>query len=51
MTPKESYDIIYRATGAVPLDRANHQVLEQALAVFAQIVAPVVMTEKPKGDS
>jgi hypothetical protein len=51
MTPKESYDIIYKATGAIALDRANHQVLEQALAVYAQLIAPVVVPEKPKGDS
>jgi len=40
MSPQEAYDIIYKATGVVSLDRANHQVLEQALAVIKAAITP-----------
>lgn len=40
MTGKEAYEIIIKATAVVQLDRANHQVLEQALAVIKAAITP-----------
>jgi len=39
MTTKEAYEIIVKATGAVLLDRANHKIMEEALAVIGAIVS------------
>lgn len=46
MTTKEAYEILYKATGALALDRANHEVLEQALAI-----AKEAMCEPPPKES
>ena len=43
MTPEQAYEVIYKATGTVQLDRANHKILEDAMAVIAALVA------KPEG--
>lgn len=39
MTAKDALDIIIKATAVVPLDRANHKLLEQALAAIEQLVS------------
>jgi hypothetical protein len=39
MTTKESYDILERATAALQVNRADHRAIEQALAVYAQLIA------------
>ncbi|GAA3971235.1 hypothetical protein GCM10022246_24660 [Pedobacter ginsengiterrae] len=38
LTPAAAFDIIYRATGALQLNRADSQLLEAALRTIASII-------------
>ncbi len=40
MTPQESYAILDKVAATVTCDRANHKLLEKALAVYAALIAP-----------
>lgn len=35
LTPKQAFEIIYKATGALQLNRADNQVLEASLRILA----------------
>ena len=38
LTPAAAFDIVYRATGALQLNRADSQLLDAALRVLASLV-------------
>lgn len=53
LTPMQAFDVVYRATGALQLNRADSQVLDASLRVLAQLlpkeeVAPEKVQEVKK---
>lgn len=45
LTPAAAFEIVYRATGALQLNRADSQLLEASLRVLASLI-PNEATEK-----
>jgi hypothetical protein len=43
LTPAAAFEIVYRATGALQLNRADNQILEASLRILASLIPSEVL--------
>ena len=49
LTPAQAFEVVYRATGSLQLNRADMQLLDNSLRVLSQLLPHEKPTEKVEG--